>query len=43
MPILLGLVVLNFILNHNGHTGPITWLFNEIYRWWASVLGITVA
>jgi Zn-dependent protease len=42
MPILLGLVVLNYFLDHNGHTGPITWLFNEIYTWWAGVLGIHV-
>ncbi|HEX4163419.1 MAG TPA: site-2 protease family protein [Acidimicrobiales bacterium] len=40
MPILLGLVVLNFFLDNNGHTGPITWLFNEIYSWWAGVLGV---
>jgi Zn-dependent protease len=40
MPILMALVVLNFFLNNNGHTGPITWLFNEIYRWWARVLGV---
>ena len=37
MPILLGLVVLNFVLNPHG---PLTWLFNEIYNWWASVLGV---
>ncbi len=43
MPILLGLVVLNFFLDNNGHTGPITWLFNEIYRWWAGVIGISIA
>jgi Zn-dependent protease len=42
MPILLGLVVLNLFLDRNGHTGPITWLFNEIYSWWAGVLGIHV-
>ena len=40
MPILLGLVVLNFFLDNNGHTGPITWLFNEIYSWWGRVLGV---
>jgi Zn-dependent protease len=40
MPILLGLVVLNFIINNNGHTGPITWLFDEIFSWWARVLGV---
>jgi len=42
MPILLGLVVLNLFLDRNGRTGPITWLFNEIYSWWAGVLGIHV-
>ncbi|HWD56210.1 MAG TPA: site-2 protease family protein [Acidimicrobiales bacterium] len=40
MPILLGLVVLNFFLNQNGHTGPITWFFDELYNWWQSVLGV---
>jgi len=40
MPILMALVVLNFFLNNNGHTGPITWLFDEIYSWWARVLGV---
>jgi Zn-dependent protease len=40
MPILLGLVVLNFFLDNNGHTGPISWLFNEIYSWWGRVLGV---
>jgi Zn-dependent protease len=40
MPILMALVVLNFFLNNNGHTGPITWLFNEIYSWWGRVLGV---
>lgn len=42
MPVLLGIVVLNFFLDQNGHTGPITWLFNEIYTWWAGVLGLQV-
>lgn len=42
MPILLALVVLNFFLDNSGHTGPITWLFNEIYTWWAGVLGLQV-
>ncbi len=42
MPILLGLVFLNVFLDRNGHTGPITWLFNEIYTWWAGVLGLHV-
>ncbi len=40
MPILLGIVVLNFFLDQNGHVGPITWLFEQIYSWWASVLGV---
>ena len=36
MPILLALVVLNFLL----HPGPITWLFERLYNWWAGVLGV---
>jgi Zn-dependent protease len=40
MPILLAIVVLNFFLDNNGHVGPITWLFQEIYSWWARVLGV---
>ena len=36
MPILMALVVLNFLL----HPGPITWLFEKIYSWWGGVLGI---
>jgi Zn-dependent protease len=40
MPILLGLVVLNFFLSQNGHTGPISWFFNELYSWWQGVLGV---
>ncbi len=40
MPILLGIVVLNFFIDQNGHMGPITWLFQEIYHWWARVLGV---
>ena len=40
MPILLALVVLNFFLIQNGHTGPITWFFDRIYNWWAGVLGL---
>jgi Zn-dependent protease len=36
MPILLALVVLNFWL----HPGPITWLFQRLYSWWAGVLGV---
>ena len=38
MPILLALVVLNFLL----HPGPLTWLFDQLYSWWASVLGLTL-
>ncbi|HXP32698.1 MAG TPA: site-2 protease family protein [Acidimicrobiales bacterium] len=37
MPILLGLVLLNFFLYPHG---PLTWLFDHLYNWWASVLGI---
>jgi hypothetical protein len=36
MPILLALVVLNFWF----HPGPITWLFQRLYSWWAGVLGV---
>lgn len=42
MPILLAIVVLNFVIDQNGHTGPLTWLFGEVYKWWASVLGISI-
>ena len=38
MPILLGLVLLNFFLYPHG---PLTWLFDHLYSWWASVLGDT--
>jgi Zn-dependent protease len=40
MPLLLALVVLNFFLSQNGHVGPLTWLFNELYTWWERVLGL---
>jgi hypothetical protein len=40
MPALLILVLLNFFLTGNGHVGPLTWLFNQLYNWWAGVLGI---
>ena len=40
MPVLLGLVVLNFYINQSHHTGPITWFFEELYSWWAGVLGL---
>ena len=36
MPILMGLVFLNFIMN----PGPITWAFQHLYNWWAGVLGL---
>ena len=36
MPILLGLVLLNFVSYPHG---PITWFFNQLYSWWQSVLG----
>lgn len=34
MPILIGLVVINFYL----HPGPITWLFQRLDSWWAHLL-----
>ena len=37
MPILLGLVLLNFFLYPHG---PLTWLFDRLYNWWESVLGV---
>jgi Zn-dependent protease len=37
MPILMGLVLLNFFLYPHG---PITWLFDRLFNWWVSVLGI---
>jgi Zn-dependent protease len=37
MPVLLGLVLLNFFLYPHG---PLTWLFDRLYSWWAGVLGI---
>ncbi len=37
MPILLGLVLLNFLIYPHG---PITWLFNQLFSWWTNVLGI---
>jgi Zn-dependent protease len=43
MPILLAIVVLNFVIDQNGHTGPLTWLFDEVYKWWGNVLGISTA
>ena len=41
MPVLMGLVILNFILYPHG---PLNWLFNHLYTWWANDvlhLGIT--
>jgi Zn-dependent protease len=37
MPILLGLVMLNFFLYPHG---PLTWLFDRLYSWWSGVLGL---
>ena len=37
MPLLLGLVLLNFFLYPHG---PLTWLFGRLYSWWESVLGV---
>ncbi len=40
MPALMILVMLNFLLTSNGHLGPISWLFHELYSWWAGILGL---
>ena len=32
--IILGLVLLNFYM----HPGPLTWLLDHLYNWWAGVL-----
>jgi Zn-dependent protease len=37
MPIIMGLVILNFLLNPHG---PITWLFDHVDNWWASLLHV---
>jgi Zn-dependent protease len=37
MPVLMGLVLLNFIFN----PGPLTWLFERLYNWWGGVLGVS--
>jgi Zn-dependent protease len=37
MPVILGLVMLNFFLYPHG---PLTWLFDRLYSWWEGVLGI---
>jgi Zn-dependent protease len=39
MPALMILVMVNFLLTRNGHLGPISWVFSELYTWWAGVLG----
>jgi Zn-dependent protease len=36
MPILIGLLLLNFYLN----PGPLTWLFDHLFNWWAGRLGL---
>jgi Zn-dependent protease len=36
MPIILGLVLLNYFLYPHG---PITWLFDQIFTWWSNLLG----
>jgi Zn-dependent protease len=38
MPIILGLVILNFYLN----PGPLTWAIDHLYNWWLGVLGADV-
>jgi Zn-dependent protease len=38
MPIILGLVLLNFYM----HPGPLTWLLDHLYNWWAGVLGLPI-
>jgi Zn-dependent protease len=37
MPIIMGLVLLNFYLN----PGPLTWIFDHLDTWWANRLGVT--
>jgi Zn-dependent protease len=39
MPVLLGLVLLNFFLYPHG---PLTYLYDHLYSWWAGVLGVSV-
>jgi Zn-dependent protease len=38
MPVLLGLVLLNFFLYPHG---PLTYLYDHLYSWWEGVLGIS--
>ncbi len=38
MPILMVLVLINFWLYPHG---PITWLFNRVFNWWATLLGLS--
>jgi Zn-dependent protease len=40
MPVLLGLVLLNFFLYPHG---PLTYLYDHLYSWWAGVLGVGVS
>ena len=39
MPVLMALVLINFVLFPHG-SGPLGWLFNRLYSWWAGVLGV---
>jgi hypothetical protein len=39
MPLVLGLVVLNYLMK----PGPITWLFDQLTVWWAGLFHLTVA
>ncbi len=36
MPLLLVLLLLNFYL----HPGPLSWLFDHLFNWWATLLGV---
>jgi Zn-dependent protease len=39
MPIVLGLVILNFYLSPHG---PLTWAYEHLYNWWFGVIGANV-
>jgi Zn-dependent protease len=39
MPLLMVLVLLNFWLYPHG---PLTWLYDRLYTWWAGVLGLSI-
>jgi Zn-dependent protease len=39
MPVLMGLVLINFVLFPHGN-GPLNSLFGHLYNWWAGVLGV---